>query len=196
MKRIALRPIALIAAMMWNAFCAWDAAATSVLPLSLTQIAAGAEHIAHVRCIGNAVVPDTAVGIVTVTTFVVLDRAKGAGDTTFTLRQAGGTLDGLTVRYHAPTFRADEEYVLFVPASSKLGLASPVGLAQGAFSVVRGPAGKTVGNGRDFGELLAGVNPARLPPGIASRLALSPAERRRMDLTDFMALVRAGGAVR
>ena len=196
MKRIAFRPIALVAALLWNAFGVLDAGATSVLPLSLTQIAAGAEHIAHVRCIGNDAVPDAAVGVVTETTFVVLDRAKGAGGATFTLRQAGGTLNGLAVRYQTPTFRVGDEYVLFVPTASSLGLASPVGLVQGAFSVDPSPSGKTVGNGRDFGELLVGVNPARLPPGVASRLALGPALRQRMDLDDFMALVRAGGALR
>jgi len=196
MKRIARYTIALVAAVLWNALGAPDAAATSVLPLGLSQIVAGAEHIVQVRCIGNDFAPDAAVGVVTVTTFVVLDRAKGAGGATFTLRQAGGTLNGLAVSYHVPTFRVGDEYVLFVPTSSALGLASPVGLAQGAFSVVPGPVGKTVGNGRDFAELLIGLDKARIPPGIASRLALAPAQRLRMDLADFMALVRPGGAAR
>ena len=61
---------------------------------------------------------------------------------------------GLKVDYHAPKFRVGEEYVLFMPAPSRLGLASPVGLAQGAFSVMPGATGKEVGNGRDFAELL------------------------------------------
>ena len=37
-----------------------------------------------------------------------------------------------------------------MPAPSRLGLASPVGLSQGAFGVVQGASGKEVGNGRDF----------------------------------------------
>lgn len=196
MKRYAFHPLAVVAVLVWTAFGAFDAAATSVLPLSLAQIVAGAEHIVHVRCTANDVVPDAAVGVATVTTFVVLDRAKGAGGPTFVVRQPGGDLHGLAVDYRTPKFRVGEEYVLFVPPSSRLGLASPVGLAQGAFSVVAGPAGKTVGNGRDFGLLLAGVNPAQVPAGIAARLALAPAQRVRMDLADFMALVRPGGAAR
>lgn len=197
MKRTAIRSIAVVAALLWNALGAMHAAATSVLPMDLSQIIAGAEHIAHVRCVGNVAVADAAVGVVTVTTFVVFERAKGAGGATFTLRQAGGTLpDGRAVRYPVPKFEVDEEYVLFVPASSKLGLASPVGLSQGVFTVVPGPSGKSVGNGRDFGELLAGTSAAVIPPGIAGRLALAPAQRMRMDLADFMALVRNGAAPR
>ena len=47
---------------------------------------AGAERIAHVRCTGNEVQPDATVGAVTVTTFVVLDRAKGVVGPTLTVR--------------------------------------------------------------------------------------------------------------
>jgi hypothetical protein len=194
MKRHAFHSLAVLATSLLIALAAPDAAASSVLPLNLNQIIAGAQHIAHVRCIGNDVAPDATVGVVTVSTFVVLDRARGAGGATFVVRQPGGERQGLVVDYHVPKFRIGDEYVLFVPAASRLGLASPVGFAQGTFAVVPGPAGKTVGNGRDFDELLVGVSQAMVPAGIASRLALPPAQRMRMDLADFMTLVRAGAA--
>ena len=167
------------------------ALAASVAPLSLDQIVAGAKHIVHVRCTGNVVQADPDVGVITITSFVVLDRAKGGDDPTFTVRQVGGELNGLAVDYHVPKFRVGEEYVLFMPASSRLGLASPVGLSQGAFSVVPGAAGTEVGNGRDLGELLAGTDSASVPPRTAARLKSGGQARSRMDLDEFMALSRA-----
>ena len=107
------------------------------------------------------------------------------------MRQPGGELNGLTVNYHVPKFAVGEEYVLFMPAPSTIGLASPVGLSQGAFAVVQGQSGKEVGNGRDIAELLPTVDPAAVPPGVANRLQLAPHERKRMDLGEFMTLVRA-----
>lgn len=196
MKRTPFHPLALIAALLWSACGASGAAATSVLPLELAEMVAGAQHIAHVRCIGNEAQPDATVGLVTVTTFVVLDRVKGAAGATFTVRQAGGELNGMAVDYRAPKFRPGDEYVLFMPAASKLGLASPVGLAQGAFGVRFEGGGKAVGNGRDVGELLAGVDRAAVPAGVASLLAQAPEARRSMDLADFMTLVRASAGIR
>jgi hypothetical protein len=187
----ALKTLAAIAALQMS-LVATTAFAASVVPMDLEQIVAAAQHIVHVRCTSNAVESDPMVGIVTVTGFVVLDRAKGGNGTTFTVRQAGGELNGVAIDYHVPKFRVGEEYVLFMPEPSKLGLASPVGLAQGAFSVAAGPAGsKEVGNGRDFGELLGGVDPAKLPPGVRARLHQEPRPRTpRMELGEFMALTR------
>ncbi len=107
------------------------------------------------------------------------------------MRQAGGERNGIAVDYHVPKFSVGSEYVLFMPPASKLGLASPVGLSQGAFAVVQGQAGKEVGNGRDFSTLLSSTDRAIAPPGVAARLQRAPAERVRVDLTDFMALLRA-----
>ena len=186
-----LQMLAVTAVFLLSTLGAFEAAATNVLPLDLDQIAAGAQHIVHVRCTSNEVQPDPAVGVVTVTTFVVLDRAKGAGASTFTVRQAGGELGGIAVDYHVPKFSVDSEYVLFMPPTSKLGLASPVGLSQGAFSVVQGRAGKEVGNGSDFALLLPSTARASAPASVAARLQLTPSDRARVDLSDFMTLLRA-----
>ncbi len=166
--------------------CAGQATATTVLPLDLDQIVAGAAEIVHVRCLANESVPDTTVGVATLSTFVVLDRAKGNANSTLTIRQAGGALGGVVVNYRVPKFTPGEEYVLFMPVPSRAGLASPVGLAQGAFSVRASAAGKDVGNGRDFAELLPGSR----APGIAAPAA-GPAANNRMALGEFMTLVRA-----
>lgn len=190
MKFHRLQMLAALAAFVLSTFAAFSATATSVIPLDLDQITAGAEHIVHVRCTRNEVQRDAAVGVVTVTTFVVLDRAKGASAATFTVRQAGGEMDGLAVDYHVPKFAVDSEYVLFMPPPSKWGLASPVGLSQGAFSVVQGRSGKEVGNGRDFATLLSSADRAVAPASVAARLQRTPSERARVDLADFMTMLR------
>jgi len=186
----ALKALAALAAFQISLLGSGAAIAASVAPLSLDQIVAGAQHIVHVRCTGNVVQADPDVGVVTITSFVVLDRAKGGNEPTFTVRQVGGELQGLAVDYHVPKFTVGEEYVLFMPASSRLGLASPVGLSQGAFSVLPGTTGKEVGNGRDFGDLVAGTDAARIPPRLAARLKRGGQARSRMDLDEFMALSR------
>ena len=191
MKAHRLPMLAATAALFLATLGAFNAAATSVVPLDLDQITAGAQHIVHVRCTNNEVQPDAAIGVVTVTTFVVLDRAKGSGAPTFIVRQAGGELNGLAVDYHVPKFIVGNEYVLFMPPASKLGLASPVGLSQGAFSVVQGRTGKEVGNGTDFAALLSSTDRAAAGPNLAARMQLARPERARVDLSEFMTLMRA-----
>ena len=186
----AFKALAALAAFQVSLLGTGAAIAASVAPLSLDQIVAGEKHIVHVRCTGNVVQADPDVGVVTITSFVVLDRAKGGNDPTFTVRQIGGELQGLAVDYHVPKFSVGEEYVLFMPASSRLGLASQVGLSQGAFSVLPGTTGKEVGNGRDFGDLLTGMDAARVPPRMAARLKQGGQARSRMDLDEFMTLSR------
>jgi len=170
---------------------AFGAFAASVLPVDLDDMTAGAQHIVHVRCTSNEVQRDAAVGVATVSTFVVLDRAKGTGTATFAVRQPGGMLDGVAIDYHVPKFAVGGEYVLFMPPASPLGLASPVGLSQGAFAVTHGKAGKEVGNGSDFAMLLPAAARAGAPPGLAARLEGAPSERTRVDLADFMSVIRA-----
>jgi hypothetical protein len=194
MKLCRLKVIATGCAFALSMFGSFDTAATSVLPLDLDQITAAAKHIVHVRCTSNEIQRDVAVRVVTVTTFVVLDRAKGGEGASFTVRQPGGELDGVAIDYHVPKFAVGEEYVLFMPPSSALGLASPVGLSQGAFAVVPGQTGKEVGNGRDFAQLLSSSDRTAARPGIAARLQLGPSERVRLRLADFMALLREKAA--
>ena len=166
--------------------------ASSVLPVNLDQLVAGARDIVHVRCIGNQVQSDPLVGVATVTAFEVLDRPKGAPAPTLSIRQAGGELDGLVVDFRVPKFKVGNEYVLFMPAPSAAGLASPVGLAQGVFGVVAGQSGKQVGNGQDLTQVLTGTAAASMPGvGTGSGPAAPPPPQLHMDLGDFMALARA-----
>jgi hypothetical protein len=190
MKLSSGRVLPALAAFLFVTLLSIHAHAASVVPLDIDQITAAAQHVVHVRCTGNAVEPDSLAGVATVTTFEVLDRAKGPNNRRLVVRQPGGELNGIAVNYHVPTFTVGEEYVLFMPAPSKAGLASPVGLAQGVFTVARGQAGTVVGNGRDFAEMLPSADPASVPEGIRARLQLAAPERKQMALADFMVMLR------
>ena len=65
------------------------------------------------------------------------DLGEGPEGASLTVRQPGGELNGLAVNYHVPTFVTGEEYVLFMPEPSKIGLASPVGICHGISGAMR-----------------------------------------------------------
>jgi hypothetical protein len=121
--------------------CSQQAAATSVLPVSLQRMATTAELIFHGRAISNEVKLDEASGrVATFTTFEIIELVKGEAGPTHTIKQIGGQLSGSNVRqviHGVPRFSIGEEYVVFLPKASSLGFASPIGLAQGKFNVHR-----------------------------------------------------------
>jgi hypothetical protein len=121
--------------------CSQQAAATSVLPVSLQRMATAAELIFHGRAISNEVMLDEASGrVATFTTFEIIELVKGEAGPTHTIKQIGGQLPGSNIRqviHGVPRFTVGEEYVVFLPKASSLGFSSPVGLAQGKFSILK-----------------------------------------------------------
>jgi hypothetical protein len=117
------------------------AVATSVLPVSLQQMATAADLVFHGRVISNEVRQDQASGhVATFTTFEIIERVKGETGPTHTVKQIGGHIPGSRVRQviqGVPRFSVGEEYVVFLPRASSLGFASPIGLSQGKFNVHR-----------------------------------------------------------
>jgi hypothetical protein len=121
--------------------CSQQALATSVLPVSLQRMATAAELIFHGRVISNEVKLDDASGrVATFTTFEIIELVKGESGPIHTIKQIGGQLPGSNMRqviHGVPRFTVGEEYVVFLPKASSLGFSSPIGLAQGKFSVRR-----------------------------------------------------------
>jgi len=117
------------------------ALATSVLQMSLPDIARQATYIFYGQVIGNEVKSDPDNNTVaTYTTFKVLDNIKGNTSATYTIKQLGGQLPGSpqkVIAYGIPSFELYREYVVFLPEKSRIGFSSPVGLGQGSYSVYR-----------------------------------------------------------
>ena len=170
------------------------AEATTVLPLSLDDIVATAAVAFEGTCIENRTENDAATNlVVTYTTFAVHDVIKGTPGSTYTIKQVGGELPDKDVAFKVrgvPSFAVGADYVVFLPPRSSAGFSSPVGLAQGRFSVHQAPDGAKAANGRDFREMTADIPDAELPPGLAQGVKHAGAPVRDLDVEDFKRLAR------
>lgn len=177
---------------------ALPAFATSVLPLDLDQVIAGAAVAFDGTCTGNRTGRDPVSNlVVTYTTFAVHDVLKGDVGATYEIKQIGGELpNGLKHRVEGvPRFTVGQEYVVFLPQVSSGGFSSPVGLSQGSFTVSQTEKGARVANGRDFREMTSPIPAAQLPGELqaqAKRATTGPV--RELDLGEFKQLVRQRAA--
>ncbi len=180
---------------------ALPARATSVLPLYLDQIIDGAAIAFYGSCLNNRVERDSRTGlIVTYTTFQVQDVLKGQVAAVHTIKQVGGRLAGaagsIEVRQieGVPQFDVGTSYVIFLYGVSSAGFSSPVGLGQGKFDVLPGPAGPQVANGRDFKEMTASRRVRLLPQSTQTKIDQAAGQVDRLGLDEFKQSVRQRAA--
>jgi hypothetical protein len=141
--------------------------ATTVMPISLERMAKTAAVVFYGRVISNQVKFDElSQRVATFTRFEVLQAIKGVTGDTYTVKQIGGRLPGSNVVqrfYGVPRFIEHQEYIVFLPEASRLGFASPIGLAQGSFEV------STEGN-----QKVVNTSATNTTPAAAARGALAP----------------------
>jgi hypothetical protein len=168
-----------------------QALATSVLPISLQRMATAADLIFHGRAISNQVRLDEASGrVATFTTFEIIDVVKGEAGPTHTIKQIGGQLPGSKIRqviHGVPRFNAGEEYVIFLPKASSLGFASPIGLSQGRFSVIKQNSESVVSNRR---AVAATIHTPDQPGRINAPSGFDTSRTGSARLADFLQSVR------
>lgn len=125
---------------------------TVVLPLSLEKMSQTAELIFEGHVTGTEVrFDERSQRVATFTTFSVSDVIKGNVGNEHTIKQIGGRLPGSDVelRIHGvPKFEVGQYYVIFLPAESRLGFTSPIGLSQGKFTITQINQQSVVSNGR------------------------------------------------
>ena len=115
--------------------------AASVDRINLFEMVRAADRIFWGRCLQAEPGRDSSTGLpVTAYTFEVLRGIKGAGTAeSIRFRQlTGGTAGAIR---GLPEYSLGQEVLLFLYPDSKLGLTSPVGLAQGMFRVGKGGRG-------------------------------------------------------
>jgi hypothetical protein len=158
-------------------------------------MAAIAESIFHGRVIDNTVKLDPDSGrVATFTSFSVLEVIKGDIGATHTIKQIGGQLPDSNIRlviHGVPQFEPGAEYVVFMPAASSLGFASPIGLSQGKFDIGQMNGETVVSNGRGFIPLVkpaAQETAARLPSAVMHDPSAAQADS--IPLADFLNSVR------
>ena len=170
-----------------------QAAATSVLPISLERMTAAADVIFHGRVTDNEVRRDPVSGnIATFTTFEITELVKGQTGATLTIKQIGGELPGSKMRqviHGVPRFTKGREYIVFLPKPSTLGFASPIGLAQGKFEVHRLSDGTAITSRRAISEPRPAVSTTNgLPSGMQAQSSPSPEQGVRLD--EFLKNIR------
>jgi hypothetical protein len=137
--------------------------ASKVRPVNLEEMTQRAAVIFSGRCIDVRVVKDPLVGTITMSTFEVSRVLKGDAGHQITVKslgaqplgaQRGGDLPGM------PSFRKNEEVVLFLYGKNTRGLSSPVALGQGKFTILADKQGrKQAVNAYGNARLLEGLSP-------------------------------------
>lgn len=182
----------LLASLLFSLALAGSAGAASVLPLQLDQIVDGAAVAFEGTCVDNRTERDAATNmIVTYTTFTVQEVLKGTVPPTYVIKQIGGKMPGGEMSYRVdgiPTFSVGADYVVLLAGVSSAGFSSPVGLAQGKFTVTQDKTGARVSNGRDFREMTEGIASPALTKAMTKSVDGKPV--RSVDLADFKQLVR------
>lgn len=125
-------------------FLTWTAlSATSVKTLNLAEMVRSADRVFYGRCISvqEGVEPKTGMAIKEYE-FEVLEGLKGVhtGEVV-RIRQLNGKSPGLQLP-GLPSYKSGQKLLLFVHGDSRLGLTSPVGMAQGLFEVHRMESGE------------------------------------------------------
>lgn len=180
------------------------ATAMTVLPLYLDEMIDGSAVAFQGTCVDNRTELDPATGlVVTYTTFAVREPLKGDVGMTHVIKQVGGRLADGTTGFQikgVPTFAPGQEYVVFLTGVSSVGFSSPVGLAQGRFTVVQDPTGTSaakVSNGRDFRDMTRSLSTQKAATAMAQKLQQATGPVRNLDLEQFKALVRErAGAIK
>ena len=161
--------------------------ATSVRQLLLDEIIDTSAVSFHGTCTANLTERDAQTNlVVTYTTFEVKDVLKGNVKATHVIKQIGGKMPGGEMSFRVdgvPAFAVGEEYVVFLAGVSAAGFSSPIGLAQGKFTVKQNSLGQRVANGRDFRDMAP----------TAGRFVLLPQATppiHDLDLNEFKQLTR------
>ena len=177
--------------------------AVTLLPLDMKSLHKQAKVILFVESLSNRSEQDIESNlVVTHSNFKILDALKGNASGTYSIKQIGGILPGDTAGLRVPgvpAFQIGQRYILFIPAPSKIGFASPVGLNQGMFTLSTVNGTQIVSNGQDFSDLMKSMPQAQLPINVKTMLqtmpdsttALNRQQRSQMPLTDFMNLIRS-----
>jgi len=167
-------------------FFSSTANSATVLPLNLDELTQSAQNVFVGTCLDNKTVIDSATQMmVTYTTFQVDESLKGDLSSTYTIKQISAKAtndDMLTVFPSVPEFIIDQQYVVFFPAPSELGFASPVGLKQGAFDIIKDKQQAMVSNGRSFTEMLPNNTTATAATG---QVTVTPVQRSKQSSQSF-----------
>ncbi len=168
--------------------------ATTVVPVNFDQLVANADRVFIGTC-SSVEAGSTPEGLpYTAYTFSVAEVLKGDVGAAVTLRQlgllepqrVGGNMVKVFRIQGMPTYKVGQKFLLFLRADSELGLASPIGLFQGAFSIGLDAEGAKVAvNGSNNVNLFQGMDNL---PAVATAHRIGP-----VKLSLLLDLIRQRG---
>ena len=138
--------------------------ATSVKIVNISEMGQGSNRVFHGRCLSAREITHNNGLPILEYTFLVTEGLKGtvAGEKVVFRQVQGFGARGFGIAW-LPVFSKGQELVLFLAADSRIGLTSPIGLSQGAFSVFEDPRGKlAILNGFKNLNLTHDLDPSRL----------------------------------
>jgi hypothetical protein len=159
--------------------------------MNLEQMVAEAGIIVRgtVVSVNSSVDPETGI----LSTFITIDVSEnffGAGDGWITLKMlASRTAGGARKFTELPGYTPGQEIIAMFHAPSEIGFTSPVGMAQGTFTVITDPrtGERNVRNGMDNARLFSGIKNS-------SALAKSSwltGSTEPIEIEDFSATIRS-----
>ena len=190
-----MKPYIILISLLFTLFGLSSVSATSLLPITLEQLSTRATLIIYGEVLSNQVKPDAQSGqIATFTEFKVIDLIKGDAADSHTIKQIGGELKdrNMALRIHGvPRFQVGKNYVVFLPAKSKLGFSSPLGLHQGSFSVLNINGEQLVSNGHNLVNQAQTQQAGQSSKAVQVPLAVRVDRPSQSRLDDFINTVRA-----
>ena len=138
--------------------------ATSVKIVNLSEMVQASNRVFHGRCLSAREITHSNGLPIVEYTFLVTDGLKGTveGEKVVFRQVQGFGARGFGIA-GLPAFRKGQDLVLFLAADSRIGLTSPIGLSQGAFSVFEDRRGKlAIVNGFRNLNLTHELEPSRL----------------------------------
>ena len=151
-----IRNVTFFVVFIWGCFMTKESMPVVVKQMNLDDITASAQYIFAGRCLSSEsrYDPDTGREVFFVK-FSVAQMIKGEEVDEITFKMSKVAVDIGSV----PTFTSGDEVILFLYGRSDVGFTSPVGLAQGAFSVLSSSTGeKVVVNGNNNTHLFQGID--------------------------------------
>ena len=173
MRRI--RNLTLVVVLIWGCLMTRESMPVVVKQMNLEDVITSARYIFSGRCAGSESRYDAETGReVVFVQFTVAQMIKGEAVDEITFKMSKVAVDIGTV----PTFTRGEEVILFLYGMSDVGFTSPVGLAQGTFSVLTSSTGeKVVVNGNNNSNLFQGIDTTKYAKRTAGSSFLSALDR-------------------
>jgi len=156
-------------------------AATTVIPMSLEELARAASHVVEGRALNSWSAWNSQHTLIyTYTSFQISRSLKGGAVQTITIKQLGGTADGLTQKVAGVRrFQAGEDALLFLrPSVAGDGTLVVVGLMQGHFRMARAASGETVVSNGVYGANQVERQSGKISTFTGLPVRLSEAESR------------------